>query len=391
MDSRISARLAWLLCLGSVALGIGAMVLLELSGTHLIRGILEGELLSAVAALTFPVVGALIASHRPGNATGWIFLAIGLSQGVVEFSYLYAQYAFVTSPGSLEGAGVAAWLNTWAWMPGFGSMLTFLPLVFPTGGLLSPRWRPVALLSFLSLGSMSLLTAVSLWPLRGPQLLGDVEANITWFEPALLLLLGCGIASTISLILRFRRSRGHERQQLKLFAFVVSAAVLFFSLEGLEVMPDALTGPLGLVMAAGVPVAAGVAILKHRLYDIDLIINRALVYAGLSGLLVLIYAGGVFGIGSALRGVTGQERSSLAVAVSTLAVAALFRPARSRMQAFIDRRFYRSKYDATRTLQAFSARLRDEVDLQTISEDLVSVVQQTVQPAHATVWLRRPG
>ena len=391
MDSRISARLAWLLCLGSVALGIGAMVLLELSGTHLIRGILEGELLSAVAALTFPVVGALIASHRPGNATGWIFLAIGLSQGVVEFSYLYAQYAFVTSPGSLEGAGVAAWLNTWAWMPGFGSMLTFLPLVFPTGGLLSPRWRPVALLSFLSLGSMSLLTAMSLWPLRGPQLLGDVEANITWFEPALLLLLGCGIASTISLILRFRRSRGHERQQLKLFAFVVSAAVLFFSLEGLEVMPDALTGPLGLVMAAGVPVAAGVAILKHRLYDIDLIINRALVYAGLSGLLVLIYAGGVFGIGSALRGVTGQERSSLAVAVSTLAVAALFRPARSRMQAFIDRRFYRSKYDATRTLQAFSARLRDEVDLQTISEDLVSVVQQTVQPAHATVWLRRPG
>ena len=364
------------------------MVLLQLSGTPLIRAILEGELLSAVAALTFPVVGALIASHRPGNVTGWIFLAIGLSQGVVEFSYLYARYAFVTNPGSLPGAGVAAWLNTWTWMPGFGSVLTFLPLVFPTGRLLSRRWRPIAWLSFLSLGSMTLLTSASLWPLRGERLLGDVEANISWFEPALLVLLGCGIASAISLILRFKRSRGHERLQLKLFAFVVSAVVLFFSLDGLGVVPDSLVGPLGLVMAAGVPAAAGLAILKHRLYDIDLIINRALVYAGLSGLLGLIYAGGVFGIGSALRGVTGQERSSLAVAVSTLAVAALFRPARSRIQAFIDRRFYRSKYDATLTLQAFSARLRDEVDLRTISEDLVAAVQQTVQPAHASVWLR---
>ena len=390
MDSRISARLAWLLCLGSVALGLGAMVLVELNGTPIFRALVEGELLSAVAALTFPVVGALIASHRPDNVTGWIFLAIGLSQGIVEFSYLYAVYAFVTKTEPLPGAEVAAWLNTWTWMPGFGSMMTFLPLVFPTGALLSRRWQAIAWLSFLSIGLMSLVTAVSLWPLRGPQLLGDVEANITWFEPALLLLLGCGVASTISLILRFRRSKGHERLQLKLFAFVVTAAVLFFSLEGLELMPDALTGSLGLVMAAGVPIAAGVAILKHRLYDIDLIINRTLVYAGLSGLLVLVYAGGVFGIGSVLRTMTGQERSSLAVAVSTLAVAALFRPARSRIQAFIDRRFYRSKYDATLTLQAFSARLRNEVDLGTISEDLVSAVQKTVQPAHASLWLRRP-
>jgi hypothetical protein len=387
MRASRTGRLAWLLCFVSVAFGIGALVLLYLNGLTLGEAVAEGELLSAEAALTFPVVGALIASHRPGNAIGWIFCVIGLSQGLVEFSYLYAQYAFTTAPGSLPGADVAAWLNTWTWMPGFGFMLTFLPLLFPNGRLSSRRWVPVAWLSGLCIGSLILSAAVNLWPLRGVRLLGNVEAEVGWFEPALLLLLGCGIASALSLILRFLRSQGDERLQLKWFSFAVSSLAMLFVVSVVApAFEEVLLAPIAFVVLPCVPAAAGIAIFKYRLYDIDLIINRALVYGSLSATLALAYLFCVVLLQQLLP--LGQN-SELAVAGSTLAVAALFRPARARIQDFIDRRFYRHKYDSEQTLEHFTTRLQDQIELDTLTTELLDLVKTTMQPAHASLWLSK--
>ena len=390
MSARTLAPLAWFICSISVALGIGAIFLALLNGGF---SLLEGDAVSAEAAITFPLVGALIASNRPRNAVGWIFCGIGLSQGMVELTYQYAQYGFVTDPGSLPGAGVATWLGGWTWMPGgFGSLLTFLPLLFPNGRLPSSRWRPLAWLSGLCLGSMTVIAATSLWPFRGERLLGDIDPRVPWFEPLTLLLVACGAASAISLVFRFRRATREERQQLKWFSFGVSAlAVLFVGSVAVPDVEDVLVGPVAFVMIPCVPAAAGVAILKHRLYDIDLIINRTLVYGGLTAALALVYFGGVFGMGALLRGVTsGGQSNSLVVAASTLAVAGLFRPARSRIQFFIDRRFYRRKYDAAKTLETFSIRLREQVSIDASTAELLAVVEDTMQPAHMSLWLRTP-
>ncbi len=209
-----------------------------------------GELLyeapSIEVALAFPLVGALVAARRPRNPIGWILCAAGFTQGVVELTYLYARHSYVMDPGSLPGADIAAWLSTWTWIPGFGMLLTFLPLLFPSGTLLSPRWRPVAWLSGACIGAMVLLTAASKWAGRGSGLLGDVDEDIRWFTPLLLMLLGCGVASTISLILRFIRSRGVERQQVKWLAFALASLVLIFLADAFQ--PGGVTAFVALVI-----------------------------------------------------------------------------------------------------------------------------------------------
>lgn len=206
------------------------------------------------------------------------------------------------------------------------------------------------------------------------------------------MLLACGGLSAISLVFRFRRAKHEERQQLKWFSFAVSAlAMLSLSVVAFPWVERVLSGPVAALVIPCVPAAAGIAILKHRLYDIDLIINRTLVYGGLTVALALVYLTGVFGIGALLRGVTsGGQSNSLVVAASTLAVAGLFRPARSRIQDFIDRRFYRRKYDAAKTLENFSVRLRVQVSIDASTAELLAVVQDTMQPAHVSLWLRRP-
>jgi hypothetical protein len=401
MSHRAAAWLAWSLGALCVSLAAGSLVLAVLNGRDL-GEILIVESILAVAILTtaFSVVGALIASHRPENSIGWIFCAAALCQGLANFGYEYATYALLTRPGLLPlGAGMS-WVGNWIWAPGLGLILVFLPLLFPDGRLPSRRWRWVGWLGGLSVGTISVLALIFLWPERGPALLREPtseEGGPQWILDLLVeavafpLMLVAGLAAVVSLFARFRRARGEERQQIKWFAYATAVTLLWtFLIEGIpdtNRLFEAVTAVLGLLVIPSIPVAAGVAIMRYRLYDIDRIINRTLVYAALTGTLVAVYVGGVVLLQTLFRALAGGE-STLAVVASTLAIAALFNPLRRRIQAFIDRRFYRKRYDAAKTLEAFSARLRDEVDLNALTDDLVGVVRETMQPAHASLWLR---
>jgi hypothetical protein len=346
----------------------------------------------------FMVVGALVVAHRPNNAMGWIFSAIALLAFTAGLAAEYATYALVTRPGSLPGATFAAWYASWPWYPTLGLALLFTPLLFPTGHLLSPRWRPLAWLAGAATAVFTMLAA-----LQGDLVLGNddlaehhVVANpigVAGLENpeesavgvALLgLLVLSSVVAFVSLVLRFRRSQGEERQQLKWFTYAGA-------LVPLSRLGDFLPGPVvgTLVSAAPIvflPVAAGIAILRYRLYDIDRVINRTLVYGLLTVLLGAVYLAGVFGLGQLLNPVSGE--SALAVAASTLAVAALFQPARRRIQQAVDRRFNRRKYNTTKTIEAFSARLREQVDLDAISTEVLAVVDQTMEPTRVSLWLR---
>jgi type III secretory pathway component EscS len=286
-----------------------------------------------------------------------------------------------------------------------GLLGTYLILLFPDGRLPSRRWRPLAWISGAAILSVSAGSALTPGPVEGFPGIDNPFGleKYPWVADAaqslVLLLPVCILASVVSLVLRFLRARGEEREQIKWLAFAASILGLGFSsyvIPG-NILPDDAGGADPLwqnlledavtLSFAGIPMAVGIAVLRHRLYDIDLIINRALVYVSLTVLLAAVYAGGVVGLQAALRSLTGQE-STLAVVASTLAIAALFGPLRRRVQAFVDRRFYRRKYDAAKTLDAFSVRLRDETRLDALSDDLVGVVTRTVQPAHASLWLR---
>jgi hypothetical protein len=338
-----------------------------------------------------------VASRHPGNAVGWLMMAIAytiLLQGMSE-AYAYSR--------SKPGYVVVAWVSSELFIVWLLLIVSFLPLVFPTGRLLSRRWRPVWWFSVAIMATS--IVAVGLMPGKL-----DVEADIpnpigvhgtaatvvkvvndaTWFWVTAAVLL-----TALSLVLRFRRSRGTERQQLKWFAFagITTVAGLLVSTLG-EVLPPNWGNPIGdagwnsFIVAGllGMPVAMGIAVLRHRLYDIDVVINRTLVYGTLTAALATTYVGSVLLLNLVLSPVAGD--SALSVAGSTLAVAALFRPLRSRIQAVVDRRFYRSRYDATRTLDEFSQRLRHELDLDAVGADLCAAVDQTVQPSHISLWLR---
>jgi hypothetical protein len=406
MSTRLAAWLAWSLCLLCVALAVAGLILALLNGLTL------GEIFLAWSGppvaifltqiVSFSAVGALIASQRPENPIGWLFLAAALFYGIQIPGEEYAVYALLTNPGSLPLGAELAWLTDWIWAPGFGIILVFLPLLFPDGHPPSRRWRTVAWLGGLSIGLICVLTSIVLWPERGPTLLqlggyaGEVEAwrsaVLDWVlrlgGPMLLL---AGLGAVISLVVRFRRARGDVRQQIKWFASAAALTVvwLFVFQQSTRGLPEAIVALSGLLVIASIPVATGIAILRYRLYDIDLIINRTLVYGSLTLMLALIYFGGVATTQAIFGALTGQEeQSQLAVVVSTLVIAALFMPLRRRIQSFIDRRFYRRKYDARKTLEAFSTKLRDETDLEALSDDLVGVVRETMQPAHVSLWLR---
>jgi hypothetical protein len=348
-----------------------------------------GQVGLALGFSAFMIVGALIVAHRPSNAIGWIFSAIGLLAFTALLAVQYATYAYVTRPGSLPGAILAAWYGSWPWYPAIALALIFTPLLFPTGRLLSPRWRPIAWLAGTTTAALMLLGAL------GPELdlattdqgianpigvawVKNSEETVDTTVSALLVI--SGLAAAGSLVLRFRRSRGEERQQLKWFTYAVALLPLF-------VLPGTGVTLLTAVPLVLLPAAVGIAILRYRLYDIDRLINRTLVYGLLSALLASVYAGTVLVLGQVFGGV-GKDPSSWAVAGATLAVAALFQPARRRIQAVVDRRFNRRKYDAAKTVEAFSTRLRDELDLDTLSAELLAVVDQTMQPSQAWLWLR---
>jgi hypothetical protein len=411
--ARAAFLLAWSLAGLSVAMFVASVPLLVLARSAHIPSSWEanltvGDLLGGVIFLIFPLVGALIASRRPRNAIGWILLAEGLLWMFLGMTDYYGLYG-VARPGSVPfPVGVAA-VNNFMWVPAVGLLGTYVFLLFPDGRLPSRRWRPLAWLSGTVIVLVSVL--VGLTP-GGLQNLGGIRnpyalEGYPWLETVAYIVLPllplCMLASVISLVMRYRRSRGEERQQIKWIAFAAS----FVGLLYLIAMVCAFIFPSGAWFQAGsplwldllgyaalssftlVPIAIGFAVLRYRLYDIDRIINRTLVYGALTVTLVAVYVGSVLSIQYALRGLTGSE-SQLAIVASTLLIAALFNPLRRRVQNFIDHSFYRRKYDAGRTLEVFSAKLRDERDIDTLNSELLSTVRETMQPEHVSLWLREP-
>jgi hypothetical protein len=338
----------------------------------------------------FSLVGALIASLRPSNPIGWMLLGGGLIAGIQSIGDEYSIYALRASPPR-PGADIAAWLGEWIWVPILGMTTTFLPLLFPDGRLPSRRWRLVAWIA----GGAIVLTAVAFLLVPGPlSQTPSLDSPVGVGGPSarkflealggagLVLMVVTTAAAAASLVMRFRRAVGDERQQLKWIAFAAVLLAVGFILTAVGYdLALVLTIPL-------IPIAMAIAVLRYRLYDLDLVINRTLVYGLVTLLLGLVYAAAIFLPQVLFVGV--ESNNSLLIAASTLAVAALFRPVRRRIQGFIDRRFYRRRYDATRTLEAFSARLRDEVDLNSLTGELLAVVRSTMQPAHVSLWLRLP-
>jgi MFS family permease len=379
---RAAVRLAWGLWGLAVALLVAAMAL----GPWLLLGYVGVQ---GVLSLAFLTVGAFLAGRRPGNAVGWLLLGWGMVMAFGAFTGAYVNRGLVRDPGSLPGPEWVAWAEAVVWHPAF-ALLAFLLLLFPHGRLPSRRWRPFAwftLAVYLTLSVSAALApgAVELYypeatpPVRLP-VAGLADAVFGWLLPGQLLLLATAL---VSVALRLRHARGEERQQVKWFVYTVATVIVLF-IGGILVFGAGVLFPLfGLI-----PVSVAVAVFKYRLYDIDRLINRTLVYGLLTAMLIGVYAGLVFLLGRLLDPATGD--SALAVAASTLAVAALFQPARRRVQSLVDRRFNRARYDAAQTVERFSARLRSEVDLDALNAELLAVVDQTMQPSSASLWLRRP-
>jgi hypothetical protein len=359
-----------------------------------------------VPFLAFPLVGALIASRHPHNPIGWICLAVGLFWMLNIMSGGYGIYGLLASPGSVPFPAAIGSQGEWMGPATVGLLGTYLILLFPDGRLPSARWRPLAWLSGTVLVLVSIANALAPGPLPD---LGGVRnpfglEGYPWRSGARdalnLLLSVCMLASVSSLVMRYRRSGGEVRQQIKWIAF--AASVVALGVSGAVVLGTFAAGTAGgthplliglledaiTLSFAGVPIAVGFAVLKYRLYNIDVIINRTLVYGSLTATLVALYFGGIVVLQRFFVLLTGKQ-STLAVVASTLLIAALFTPLRRRIQSYIDRRFYRRKYDARKTLEAFSAKLRDETDLEALSDDLVAIVRETMQPAHVSLWLRR--
>ena len=352
---------------------------------------------SGIVFAAFAVVGCIVAARRPRNPIGW-FLGVGAllwSLGVLS-STVYWHMAFGRSDPP-AAADYVAWLGTWVFLPAFVLLLCFVPLLFPTGSPPGPRWRVVAWTAAVAGGVATLSNAFAPGPLDRADF-GWVENPFgiqglglrTLAEVSFAAVAVAALAGLISVVVRYRRARGIERLQLRWLAVAVCVLVAG-GLGGSAATPllGEGAGWIGILLGLlGVVVAIAVALLRYRLYDIDVVINRTLVYAVLTVTLALTYLGSVLLLQLALSGVT--EGSGLAVAASTLAVAALFRPARTRIQEAVDRRFYRRKYDAARALARLGSQLRDEVDLDALGNALRGVVTETMQPAHVSLWLRAP-
>jgi uncharacterized membrane protein YhdT len=396
-----ASRLAWSLCVLSLTLTGLSLLLLALILSYPNTDIYDPWLDNTLTAISYAPVGALIASRHPANPVGWILCLFGLVISISHFSAQYAIYTLLAQPNSLPAGQAMAWIVSWLLPVIIGLSVFYIPL-FPTGRLPSRRWRWLLWLTGAFVVVGVLLSAFSsgalmgvLGPIRNP--LGIEGISNLYYEAVLYtispVLLG---AAALAVFMRLRRAKGVERQQIKWFVYAAAASVIGTNLAYL--IPGVIDTPLwfermGLALniatIPAIPVAIGIAILRYRLYDIDIIINRTLVYGSLTALLALVYLGGVTATQTIFQVLSGQEEQpQLAIVISTLVIAALFMPLRRRIQGFIDRRFYRRKYDARQTLEAFSVKLRDETDLDALSEDLVGVVRETMQPAHVSLWLR---
>ena len=400
MSHRRAAIAAWGMCaLTLAAAACAAGLAISVAGTDWAAILPEAEppqegvlvaLLDAAWVVAFTVIGAFLASHLPRNPVGWL---LGVIPAALVFNFLgesfywHAAQADPQAPGALAELGL--WLANSSWVPAVIVVLVLLPLHFPTGRPPTPRWRIVR---WAGIGAGLVLFAGAAFapgPLENypwvdnPLGLEGMPAGVD--EVGVLLWFGSTLAAAASIVVRFRRAHGAERAQIKWFtvaaAQLVAAFAVSFSLA--PVIGDETSWVIVALALLALALAVAIGVMRYRLYDIDVVINRALVYGGLTATLGAAYLGTVLLVGLAIG------RSGFAVAVSTLAVAALFGPARARIQALVDRRFYRHKYDAERTLEAFAARLRDEVALDALDSELRGVVRMTMQPAHVSLWLRK--
>jgi hypothetical protein len=413
----------WLSCVLAWGLAAAGLILWGHNRSYL-------PVSAVMSTVTFQALGVLIAVRQPRNRIGWIFCAIGVLNGLWLLTSQYAIHALITERGSLPGAAVAAWLSSWIWAPPIWLTGTLCVLLFPDGRLPSRAWRPIPWLAgsgfVLFIGALSLApwegradiasppeveaTATGLlavvrpllslavaatpsklqggltYPIGNPLgLSGATAALATTAAVGAVLILASFVASVTAPVLRFRHARGAERQQLKWVAYAVGLIALIYLLANTRLPRLA-----ELALAVNVslfPVAVAIAILRHHMFDIDLVINRTLVYGLLTGALGLVYAGGVLVLGQAFGGVGGHPPSWV-VAGTTLAVAALFQPARRRIQNAVDRRFNRSRHDTANAIEAFSTRLHQQIDLDTLAAELLAVVKQTMEPTTASLWLR---
>src|SRR5215212_3446244 len=352
-----------------------------------------------VPVLVYASVGAFVASRRPKNLVGWLLCLIGFVCVVQGFSVAYADYtlladSFFSLPGGMVMACISQSLVA---LPILISLVALLILLFPDGSLPD---RSVRAVPWIVVGgsAMSALWAVTAqrgfdrYSMHNPLHVGGVVGYIVRAF-GVLGVSACLVGLVVAIVVVFDRlgnARGAERQQLKWFAYAagVLLVILFLATIVVWYLPRWMSFPIGIAVLSAIPVAVGIAVLKYHLYDIDHIINRTLVYGLLTAILVGVYLGSVTATQALFRTLTGNERlPQLVVVASTLVIAALFAPLRRRIQSFIDRSFYRNKYDAAKTLEAFSMKLRDEKDLNALSDDLVGVVRETMQPAHVSLWL----
>ena len=351
-------------------------------------------------------MGALIVARRPGNRIGWLFVAIGILGALHGALDAYALYALAARPGTdLPGAVAAAQGSLSIGSIPLALVLLFVPLLYPTGRLPSPRWRPVAWLGALVLLLAPIVDALLPGQVQASEVpVGENPLGIPAADDVLsllalaifLLFIPLALAAQASLVVRFRRARGDERQQLKWLAYAIVSFAAYLLLLPLSLLvlregpSEFVADLLGTAPLLAIPVALGVAVLRYRLYDIDRLINRTLVYGLLTAVLGTVYAGIVLILGQLFGGI-GAEPPTWVVAGATLAAAALFGPARRRIQQAVDRRFNRRKYNAAKTIEAFSTRLRDQIDLDTLSAELQAVVDQTMEPTRVSLWLRPSG
>jgi hypothetical protein len=398
-SARAVVRLAWSLWTLSVALTALSLLLLTLNLSHPGVHVYDYWLENTLGATLFSTVGALVGSRRPENLVGWLLCLLGLATAAGHFSSQYAIYALLARPYALPWGEAMAWVSSWILPPIIG-LQVFSFLLFPTGRLPGRRWRWLAWLTvaFVVVGvissAFSLNANSGLGPVQNP--LGIQGASSIYEGIVLTLSSGLYAAVAFSLFVRSRRAGGVERQQIKWFAYAVVGTVVGITVA--YAIPETVDTPrwfdwvgYALVVATtpAIPVSIGIAILRYRLCDIDIVINRTLVYGSLTVALALLYFGVVVTMQTLFRALTGQgQLPQLAVVASTLAIAALINPLRRRIQDFIDRRFYRRKYDASKTLHEFSATLREETDLDVLRDDFVRLVRETMQPGHVSLWLR---
>ena len=394
----MGSRIAWLLLIINLLI-TGAGFWLSARNAFPNGPLLQVMLVVTLA--TMSAVGLLIISRQSQNLIGWLLITAGISASLLLFSSEYARLA-LSSPNRILPFGlVLAWISQWIWIVYVWPIGVGLPMLYPEGRLLSPRWRPLAWFSAVYIVLTIFIDAFTPGPLAGyeayvnPAGIPALENFPEGMRQALdILAFPLILLAAFSLFLRFRRASGEVRAQIKWFFYAVSLLlvwVLYGVGSGLgifPVLPSWISSMIFGLLVALLSVAIGIAILKYRLYDIDLIIRRTLVYSVLTGILGLVYFGGVVLLQSIFRAVGGQQ-SVIAIVVSTLTIAVLFTPLRRRIQNGIDRRFYRQKYDAEKVIARFSTILRDEVDLEKLSNALLAAVEETMQPERASLWLRQ--